>query len=261
MTKPESATTAATDGRLTADEAKQFERAFQDESFRKLLADYASELSDPKHRAEQEAYIKQLEEQNELPSGKELIRPSAGFVVKCTHRKMREKHDSKTKLFLNMVHSEKVPKPMPTKKCRKAKENSPMAFGTNWSVPFALGPLRMEADKSGKHLVPTFDCCFHPLSLQYAHGSKSFRDFIIEVAKDAVTRSFEASSDPLVIYHEYTILRGVSYKNGTPKALMVASVLSNTGDDSDSIMKSGNRNKWAKIRGAHSKNKPMPSNS
>jgi len=55
MTKPAAATnTAAADGQLTSDEAKQLERAFQDEAFRKLLADYVSELSDPKHRAEQE---------------------------------------------------------------------------------------------------------------------------------------------------------------------------------------------------------------
>lgn len=55
MTKPAAATnTAAADGRLTPDEAKQFERAFQDESFRRLLAEYVSELSDPKHRKEHE---------------------------------------------------------------------------------------------------------------------------------------------------------------------------------------------------------------
>ena len=42
------------DIKLTSEEAKQLEQAFQDESFRKLLADYVDEIRDPKHREEQE---------------------------------------------------------------------------------------------------------------------------------------------------------------------------------------------------------------
>ena len=61
---------------LTADEAKHLEEAFKDSNFRKLMADYVSEISDPKHREEQEAYISQLEAQNEVPGGKKLVRPS-----------------------------------------------------------------------------------------------------------------------------------------------------------------------------------------
>lgn len=192
-----------------------------------------------------------MEERNELPSGKELIRPHAGFTVKCKNTKIHEKGASKTrgKLFLNIVYSERVSKPMPiTEKCRQSQENSPNAAGTNWSVPFALGPLRMEADKSGKHLVPTFDCCFHPLSLQYAHGSKAFRDLVVHIAKDAVMRLFEASGDATELESGYTILKGISYKNGTPKALMVPMVLSNAPDDSSSNMRSGGRIKCAETR-------------
>jgi dynein assembly factor 2 len=198
--------------KLTAEEAKQVEKAFEDASFRKLLAEYVSELSDPSHREEHEAYIKQLEDQNELPFGKALIRPKAGFVVKCMQTKTREKSNGKCKLFLNVVYSEEVSKPLPTSESSKA-----------WSVPFALGPLRMEADKSGD-LIPTFDCCFHPLSLEYAHGSKSFCNMIVDIAKDAIQKSFQASGDDICIDQGYKILKGVMYKSGTaPKAMMIAS--------------------------------------
>jgi dynein assembly factor 2 len=61
---------------LSAEEARQFDKAFRDETFRNLLAEYVAELSDPKHKEEQESYIAQLEVQNELPSGKALIWPS-----------------------------------------------------------------------------------------------------------------------------------------------------------------------------------------
>jgi dynein assembly factor 2 len=64
------------DVKLSAEEARQFEKAFSDDEFRNLMAEYVAELSDPKHKEEQEAYIAQLEAQNELPSGQTLIWPS-----------------------------------------------------------------------------------------------------------------------------------------------------------------------------------------
>ena len=207
---------------LTAEESKQFERAFQDEAFRKLMADYVTELSDPQNKEEQEAYIRQLETKKELPPGKSVVRPKPGFVVKCTHRKKRfDKAESKIKIFLNIVYSDHLSKPM---SCERLSNDPHQGFpnaGTKWSVPYAIGPLRMECDKAN-NLVPTFDCCFHPLSLQYAHGRESFRDLIIDIAKKAATKAFEKAGDGIEIHPGYTILRGVSYKSGTPRALIVS---------------------------------------
>lgn len=201
MTKKSNANTED-DIQLTLNEVKSLEQAFQDKSFRKLLAEYASEIADPKYRDEQEAYIKQLEQQNELPEGKSLIRPKGGFVVKC-HRKLDGKH----KLFLNMVHSDEV--------------TTPNAAGKNWSVPYILGPLRMETDKAGD-MVPTFDCCFNPLSLRYAHGSKPFCNLIVGIATDAIEKSFQVSGDEVELTDGYTILKGITYKSGSaPKTMMV----------------------------------------
>ena len=200
------------DIQLTLDEAKSLEQAFQDESFRKLLAEYASEIADSKYRDEQEAYIKQLEQQNELPEGKTLIRPKEGFVVKCQKKKGGEsERKNKNKLFLNIVHSDEVTKPS----CEAH------ASGKNWSVPYVLGPLHMETDKAGD-MVPTFDCCFNPLSLRYAHGSKSFCDLIVGIAKDAIEKSFQVSGDEIELKDGYTILKGITYKSGSaPKTMMV----------------------------------------
>ncbi len=39
---------------ITVDEAKQIKRALEDDSFRKLMTEYVSEISDPKFREEQE---------------------------------------------------------------------------------------------------------------------------------------------------------------------------------------------------------------
>lgn len=130
------------------------------------------------------------------------------------HKKKREGDADKSKLFLNIVYSDQVDEPT---------MNKSKAGGSSWSVPYAIGPLRMEHDKSGSNLVPTFDCCFHPLSLRNAHGRKEFLDVLVNIAKDAVCASFQKSGDEVVIDSGYAILRGVSYKTGTPKSLMVSS--------------------------------------
>jgi hypothetical protein len=60
--------------KFTDEEASRFKKAFADPEFRKMFADYMDELQDPKHREETEAYITQLETEQKVPDGKELIR-------------------------------------------------------------------------------------------------------------------------------------------------------------------------------------------
>jgi dynein assembly factor 2, axonemal len=212
-TSTTSSNKADNDVELTVEEAKQLETAFKDADFCKLLSDYVSEISNPEFKEEQEKYIAQLEAKNELPTGKALVRPSSGFVVKCMHKKKREQdtNNATDKLFLNIVHSKQVGEPS-------------ASDGSNWSVPFVIGPLRMEHDKGKKNLVATFDCCFHPLTLRQAHGSKEFLNLVVDIAKDAVVNSFTSSGDESDMLPGYTILKSVSYKSGTqPKALMISS--------------------------------------
>lgn len=59
---------------FTPEESSRFQKSFEDPEFRKLFADYMDELSDPKNREETEAYISQLEGEQKVPEGKELIR-------------------------------------------------------------------------------------------------------------------------------------------------------------------------------------------
>jgi hypothetical protein len=59
---------------FSSEESEKFKKAFDDPEFRKLFADYLDEMQDPKNREENEEYINQLERENEVPEGKELIR-------------------------------------------------------------------------------------------------------------------------------------------------------------------------------------------
>ncbi|KAK1746992.1 protein kintoun [Skeletonema marinoi] len=176
-----------------------FDAAFKSEEFRRLMADYVDSLSDPSNREEQEAYITHLEANKELPPGKSLIRPNAGFVVKCS-----------------LVREDT------TLDASSSSSSSSSQSQARWSVPYAIGPVRMEHDKSN-NLVPTFDVCFHPLSLQYAHARKEFCDMVIGISQSAVVEAYSKASGEDVKIDSYAILKNVRYKNGAPKALIVGS--------------------------------------
>eukprot|EP00984_Skeletonema_dohrnii_P022706 scaffold11804_cov105-Skeletonema_dohrnii-CCMP3373.AAC.4 len=211
---------SSNDIQLTATEAKKFDAAFKSEEFRRLMADYVDSLSDPSNREEQEAYITHLEANKELPPGKSLIRPNAGFVVKCFISGTKDEA-SKKKIFLNIVHSDAIVQPSSEKTTTLDTSSSSSQSQAKWSVPYAIGPVRMEHDKSN-NLVPTFDVCFHPLSLQYAHARKEFCDMVIGISQSAVV---EAYGEQVKIDSNYAILKNVRYKNGTPKALIVGQSL------------------------------------
>ena len=53
-----------------------------------MLNDYVDEISDPKHKPELNEYLRQMEEQGDLPPGTILIEPKAGFCLKTQCKKM-----------------------------------------------------------------------------------------------------------------------------------------------------------------------------
>eukprot|EP00198_Chlamydomonas_reinhardtii_P007457 XP_001696794.1 predicted protein [Chlamydomonas reinhardtii] len=72
---------------LTSDEMTKFEKAFKDPEFIKLFEEYAKEVSDPKVKAETDAYLRQIEQQGRAEdvygAGTQLIVPDpAGAVIK-----------------------------------------------------------------------------------------------------------------------------------------------------------------------------------
>ena len=71
---------------LTKEEVDKFQNAFKDEAFKKMFAEYAAEIADPKNKAESDAYLRQLEMEGKIESvyGKDvqLVMPKAGFVAK-----------------------------------------------------------------------------------------------------------------------------------------------------------------------------------
>ncbi|CAN0447951.1 unnamed protein product, partial [Hapterophycus canaliculatus] len=85
-------------------------------------------------------------------------------------------------LFANVVTSDKLAKPY-------SKASGNRSGGETWSLPVAVGPLRMEKDKAGGSTT-TFDVCYHPEALVRARGLDAFRDLVALSSLERVEDAF-----------------------------------------------------------------------
>ena len=220
------------------------------------MSEYVEEISDPKNRAETDAYIKQLESQGEVPTDKEVIRPEKGDVVKFKHTKFKVAEDKKKKGEVrsrptNETHPQAIippnvaPNPSPPNPnhpkqkyekeklfvniCSSDKVDPPKSSvvtvkgqkGRQWQIPHSLGPVRMELDKGGGN-APTLDCCYHPSTVQMSLQNPQFKDLIVETARESCVRGFKLVKDEVEIDVKDHVLKGVAYKNGDPIAMVIA---------------------------------------
>lgn len=195
---------------FSKDEAAKFGKAFEDPEFRKMFGDYMDELQDPANRQETEDYISQLEGENRVPAGKELIRPQTGFVAK-TFKIDEELADKKgDKVWMNIVKSTQISKPSSQK----------AEGGESWSVPYSLGPPHMEKDNNGNN-VATFDCCFHPDALFMASQRKAFQGLLVQTAMEGVEEAYKRQKLPTKLSKDFHVLKGVTYKSGVIGTMLV----------------------------------------
>ena len=128
---------------LSSDEVTRLTKAFQDDEFKRLFAEYAQEVSDPANRAETEAYLRQLEQEGKAEevygAGTLLMAPEPAFIIKTSKA-------GGDKFFINVCTSNKVDPASSTK----------IDGGENWSLPFSLSAIHMESDKSGKASASTY---------------------------------------------------------------------------------------------------------
>ena len=218
MFKQAQARNMTDDLKMTEEETEKFTKAFQDPEFRKMMAEYVDEISDPKNREEQEAYIRQMETDGNVPAGKEAVHPKAGYVVK-THK--TDKGKKPEKVWVNIVHHEKVDEPT-----FEATERNGVK-GTAWRLPHSLGPPRMEKDKRDG-VVTTFDCCFHPRAVAMtlpggaARDTARLREVLVNTALEAVENGARAQGQPnYTLDREFHVLKGVDYKVGAQPQTML----------------------------------------
>ena len=190
---------------LTKEEVDKFQNAFKDEAFKKMFAEYAAEIADPKNKAESDAYLRQLEMEGKIESvyGKDvqLVMPKAGFVAKTFDEADADdapstsqtndrnsgtnasSNSGKTrtgrKAFVNVCHSDK---------CEDASSEKKPG-GLQWSVPHTLGQPHEEKDKAGETCV-AYDFCVSENTYAMAMRDERIKKMVTETAIEAVNRAF-----------------------------------------------------------------------
>ncbi|KAM6134121.1 protein kintoun [Phoenicopterus ruber ruber] len=185
---------------LSAEEAERLQRAFRDEQFRALFAEYAAELADPEQRRLYEEEVAALERERGVEV--RFVHPTAGYVLRTSQAGSR-------RCYLNVCSNPHVGAPQ-----ARAEPG-----GHRWALPYSLAPGREELGRGGRRRL-VYDVVFHPAALRLAARSARFRRLLSDTALEAVERHCAVQLDRA----NATVLRGTRYK-GVPQAPVIRTPL------------------------------------
>ncbi|EDO37801.1 predicted protein [Nematostella vectensis] len=163
--------------RMTKEEVDKLEKAMKNEEFRKLLVEYAQEISDPENKKRYEEEIRQME--NERGMDVKFVNPEEGFVVKTT------RETDGIKAFVNICYNQHIEKA--TFRMAEKGDGTERKKGQQWSIPYSLAQPRDDFDRAGKKCV-TFDVVFHPDTYKKCTKMPQFKKMVIETALEGIER-------------------------------------------------------------------------
>lgn len=133
-----------------------------------MFEEYAKEVSDPKVKAETDAYLRQLEMEGRIEEvygkGAQLIMPEPAFVLKTFNK------PDKVKVFINVCSSEKL-----DKASLNEATSAEGRKGKHLDMPLCLGPRKEGKDKYGQPCL-VWDFVVHPETLAMAASTAAVRD-------------------------------------------------------------------------------------
>uniref|UniRef100_G3SSC6 Protein kintoun n=1 Tax=Loxodonta africana TaxID=9785 RepID=G3SSC6_LOXAF len=177
---------------LSGDEVQRLTTAFQDPEFRRLLSEYAGELTDPENRKRYEAEITELERERGVEV--RFVHPEPGHVL-------RTSLDGAKSCFVNVCSNVLVGAP-----------------SHHWFLPHSLAPGREYAGRRGTRYT-VYDVVFHPDALALARRHERFRHMLDATALEAVEKQFGVKLD-----RRNAKTLKIKYK-GTPEAAVLRTPL------------------------------------
>ncbi|XP_062378258.1 protein kintoun [Sardina pilchardus] len=164
---------------LTSDEISRLGKALKNETFRKMLHEYAEEISNPENKKKYEEEIQLLEKERGMDV--QFVHPKPFRVLKTS--------DGKQKCFINICSNELIK----IAECQAVVDEDGRR-GLNWSLPYSLTPGRLDVDSNGnKHMI--YDVVFHPDTLHMASKNDRFMDLVDSTAMDGIQNSFKVKLD------------------------------------------------------------------
>lgn len=165
---------------VTEEELERFRKAFQDEEFRRMFADYMEELNDPETRKRYEEEIRQLERDRGMDV--QFVYPHPGYVLLTSANRLR-------RCYINVCSNHIVPKPQGVPGTDKNARG-----GLYWTLPYTVTPTRETQERDAtKSLL--YDVVFHPDTLDLASKSDKFKQMVDSLAMSGVTKYFNLELD------------------------------------------------------------------
>lgn len=180
---------------ITTEEINRFTKAFKNDEFKKLFAEYCQEISDPANKRLYETELTQLEAERGIDVT--FINPEPGYVLKTVV-------NGKEKAFINVAKCEKVGKP--TSKCG---EDADGHRGLNWSLPYTQSPPHKDVDKKGE-LCIVYDVVFHPDALHLAAKNAQFKRLVTDTACEAVRSAYNVQIDLVNLKYPKIAFKGTA---------------------------------------------------
>ena len=170
---------------MTKEEIERFTEAMKKEEFRKLLVEYAEEISDPKNREIYEQEITKLEEERGM--NVTFVHPEPGFCLKTIQ-------NGDKKCFINICKNSIIEKPSCNREPSKSdsKNSKP---GLYWSIPHTCSPPREDLDHTGKNKCVVFDVVFNPDAYRMGETNQRFKQLLKDTALDTIENNFRVKLD------------------------------------------------------------------
>ncbi|XP_020343960.2 protein kintoun [Oncorhynchus kisutch] len=184
---------------MTPDEMGRFTKAFQNEEFRKMLHEYAEEISKPENKKKYEEEIKLLEQERGV---------DIQFVHPKPYRALKTSMDGRQKCFINVCSNDMIRKP----EFRRVDEAG--RVGQHWSLPHSLTPGTPDRDAKGNKYT-IYDVVFHPDTIHMAGNNPRFMEMVDNTAVEAVENGGKVKLDK----NNVRVLK-IKYK-GTPHAAVM----------------------------------------
>ncbi|XP_041703147.1 protein kintoun [Coregonus clupeaformis] len=187
------------DMNMTPEEIGRFTKAFQNEEFRKMLHEYAEDISKPENKKKYEEEIKLLEQERGM---------DIQFVHPEPYRALKTSVDGKHKCFINVCSNDMIRKP----EFRRVDEAG--RVGQHWSLPHSLTPGTQDSDAKGNKYT-IYDVVFHPDTIHMAGKNPRFMEMVDNTAVEAVENGGKVKLDK----NNVRVLK-IKYK-GTPHAAVM----------------------------------------
>jgi dynein assembly factor 2 len=197
---------------MTEAEAERIQECMGKDEFHALFKEYVDDISDPKNQDEYDQYLRQLEEEGEIPADEEVVRPTPGFVLKT------KSVDQGSKIFVNVCGTPKVP--MPQAGARPAGENfeatgskgNGAESGQYWSIPYIHTAMRMDQDKD-RNPCHVYDILFHTdtIKLTDSQGPR-FKALVIQTALESVEENGKVKLRNKEGKFDFTVMQKMTYK-------------------------------------------------